>query len=191
MKTLVIQIQKTAIANGLDTITALATQADSKVQVNVGEKGPNFLNVNVSGYENLAVFWEAFYPLLLGEKLLADNTIVVTGSNPETSSFEDGYFLLHSMNDAGEKLYTFPAKETTGEIVGYFQFDEDEFAIALVTKAYWDEHGHMDGNGLDDKLLPPGFYELSESVYETDLATEDAKAALRAAGWEERMMFEA
>ena len=189
MKTLVIQIQKTAIANGLDTITALATQADSKVQVNGGEKGPNFLNVNVGGYENLAVFWATFYPLLLAEKLLADNTIVVAGSNPETSSLEDGYFLLHSMNDAGEKLYSFPSKETPGEIVGYFQFDEEEFAIAMVTKAYWDKHGNLDSNGIDNNLIPPGFFALDETVYESDMDTEDAKAALVEAGWEEKIMF--
>ena len=191
MKTLVIQIQNTAIANGLDTIKALATQADSKVQVNVGEKGPTFLNAQVSGYENLPGFWAAFYPLLLANPLLADNTIVVSGSNPDTSSFDEGYFLLHSMNQAGEKLYSFPSKETPGEIVGYFQFDEDEYSIAMVTKAYWDKHGNLDSNGIDNNLIPPGFFALDETVYESDMDTEDAKAALRAAGWVEKMMFPA
>lgn len=189
MKTLIIQIQKTAIANGLDTITALVTQVDAKVRVNVGEKGPNFLNVHVGGYENLPVFWAALYPLLLADQLLADNTIVVTGNNPETSSLEDGYFLLHSLNDAEERLHAFAPKKTPTEIVGYFQFDEEEFSIALVTKEFWDMHGTLDGNGIDDTLVPAGFYELSESVYESDLSTDNSKAALIAAGWEERVLL--
>lgn len=185
MKTLVIQIKNAATAEGLASIESLALQADTGAVVRLGESGQGYCNALVSGYADLRAFWGQFYPLLLADPLLADNTIVVCGSNPDTSSFDDGYFLLHSMNASGEELHRFDA-----EPVGYFQFDEEEFAIALVTKAYWDEHGHMDGNGLDDRLLPPGFYELSESVYETDLDTEDAKAALRAAGWEEKMMFE-
>ena len=187
MKRVVIQIQNKAMANGLDTIKALATQADSNTQVGVGEKGPTFLNAQVSGYENLPAFWAAFYPLLLADPLLADNTIVVSGSNPDTSSFDEGYFLLHSMNQAGEKLHSFTTKGT--EVVGYFQFDAEEFSIAMVTKAYWDKHGNLDSNGIDNNLIPPGFFALDETVYESDMDTEDAKAALVEAGWEEKIMF--
>lgn len=73
--------------------------------------------------------------------------------------------------------------------VGYFQFDEDEYSIAMVLKDFWDQNGHLDDDGIDDTLIPPGFYALAESVYETDLPTEQAKAVLVAAGWQEKAII--
>lgn len=73
--------------------------------------------------------------------------------------------------------------------VGYFQFDDDEYSIAMVLKDFWDQHGGLDGDGIDDTLIPPGFYAQAESVYETDLPTQQAKAALVAAGWQEKAII--
>lgn len=75
------------------------------------------------------------------------------------------------------------------QCVGYFQFDSGAYSIAMVLKDYWDNHGGLDGDGIDDRLIPPGFYAQAESIYETDMATDQAKAVLAAAGWEERELF--
>lgn len=75
------------------------------------------------------------------------------------------------------------------QCVGYFQFDAEEHSIAMVLKDYWDTHSGLDGDGIDDRLIPAGFYALAESIYESDMATDKAKAALVAAGWEERELI--
>ena len=61
------------------------------------------------------------------------------------------------------------------QCVGYFQFDVEEYSIAMVLKDYWDTHNGLDG--IDDRLIPAGFYAQAESIYETDMATDKAKAA--------------
>ena len=78
----------------------------------------------------------------------------------------------------------------TSKTIGYFQFDEDEFSVAVVTKTYWDENACLDDTGSESEHMPEKFFELGESVYEHEYdSVEEAKAALVSAGFEEKEMF--
>lgn len=73
--------------------------------------------------------------------------------------------------------------------IGYFQVDDWQFAI--VEKSFWDQNQCLNADDTDpffENNLPDGFYELSESIYEYDGEIEEAKAALIAAGFEEKAL---
>ena len=76
--------------------------------------------------------------------------------------------------------------------IGYFHFDKEGFSIAIVERTFWEENGVLDGDGIGvlEDMLPEGFYELTESVYEFDGDTEDARAKLKAIGLEEKKLFD-
>ena len=44
-------------------------------------------------------------------------------------------------------------------IVGYYQFDKEEFSIAMVLKEFWEEHGLMSDSGEEEEFVPDGFFE--------------------------------
>lgn len=71
------------------------------------------------------------------------------------------------------------------KIVGYYDYQDHEFAIASVE--FYEKHGGCDADGLDaetEAALPEGFYQIAESYYEHDFETnEEAAAALEAAGF--------
>lgn len=77
--------------------------------------------------------------------------------------------------------------------VGYYQLDQADGmdAFALVELNFYNaNHGMMDDSGSEEPFVPNGFYALTDAVYEHDFATtEEAKAALEAAGWVEKQMF--
>ena len=76
-------------------------------------------------------------------------------------------------------------------IVGYYQFDKEEFSIAMVLKEFWEEHGFMSDSGEEEEFVPDRFFELSSSTYEhTYSSTHEAKDVLNAAGWVEKNMFD-
>lgn len=79
------------------------------------------------------------------------------------------------------------------EVFGYFQIgiDADGFStFIIVGKAYWDENGHLDGDGLDEYtegVLPDRFYALAECCYEHDYVNDDeARRVLIESGFDER-----
>ena len=69
----------------------------------------------------------------------------------------------------------------------YFQIHKDESfeesidTFVFVSKEFWEEHGHMDDsvNEQLEEMLPDGFYELCEGVYEFDGDVEEGREALR------------
>lgn len=76
-------------------------------------------------------------------------------------------------------------------IVGYYQFDNEEFSIAMVLKDFWEKHGYMSDSGDEEEFVPEGFFALAEATYEhTYSSTQEAKDVLNAAGWVEKQMFD-
>lgn len=76
-------------------------------------------------------------------------------------------------------------------IVGYYQFDDEEFSVAMVLKEFWEEHGCMGDSGDEEGFVPEGFFELASATYEhTYSGTQEAKDILNAAGWVEKRMFD-
>lgn len=77
--------------------------------------------------------------------------------------------------------------------IGYFQFDAEGWSVAIVAKDFWEKHQHLaDSNAFDpavEAAIPDGFYELTDAIYETDFDTDEAKAKLVSAGFEERVLF--
>ena len=71
----------------------------------------------------------------------------------------------------------------------YYQVDDEGFSIAIVSKTFWDKNGCLDDQGIPDDVMPPGFYELSESIFEYEGDPDDAKNALNEAGFVEKKMF--
>lgn len=78
------------------------------------------------------------------------------------------------------------------KIIGYFQVDKEEFGIAIVEKEFWDEHGMLSDEGLGvlEDMLPEGFYELTDSIFEYNGDISEARSRLIAIGLEEKELFE-
>ena len=76
------------------------------------------------------------------------------------------------------------------KIIGYFQFDEEEFSVGIVLKDFWDKNKGLDDQSSESKYIPEGFYELSEAIYEHEYSdTEEAKNILNKAGFIEKELF--
>lgn len=76
-------------------------------------------------------------------------------------------------------------------IIGYYQFDKEEFSIAMVLKEFWEQRGCMSDSGEEEEFVPKGFYELASATYEHSYSsTQEAKDILNAAGWVEKHMFD-
>jgi hypothetical protein len=76
--------------------------------------------------------------------------------------------------------------------IGYFQVDSEGFSIMVVEKTFWNENQCLSDSGLGviDDLLPEGFYELSDSIFEYDGDIDEARTKLVAIGLEEKVLFE-
>jgi hypothetical protein len=75
-------------------------------------------------------------------------------------------------------------------VVGYFEFDEDNFGVALVTKDFWEANGHLCDSGSEEEFVPEGFFQLSDAYYEHEFDDVDAaKKALTDAGWVEKQIL--
>jgi hypothetical protein len=77
----------------------------------------------------------------------------------------------------------------------YFQasYGENGAAFMIVSKEFWDQNGHLDDSHIAEQLgdlLPKGFYEMCESMFETDLPVKTATNLLLKAGFEEKVLFE-
>ena len=62
----------------------------------------------------------------------------------------------------------------------------------LLENLFWNQNQCLNSDDEDpffEDNLPDGFYELSDSIYEYDGEIEEAKAALIAAGFEEKVLF--
>jgi hypothetical protein len=80
---------------------------------------------------------------------------------------------------------------TKSKIVGYYQFDDEQFSVALVTKEFWKENQCLDDSGSQEEYVPEHFFELTDAIYEHDFDThEEACAALEKAGWVARKFLD-
>lgn len=73
----------------------------------------------------------------------------------------------------------------------YFQTGEDMFAI--VSKEFWDENGCLNDQHITSELsgiLPGGFFEACESMFETHHSPDAARIKLLEAGFMEMNLFE-
>jgi len=62
-----------------------------------------------------------------------------------------------------------------------------------VSKEFWDANGALDDNHIDfllEGILPDGFYEACESMFETEYSVRDAKKLLKDAGFKEMKLIE-
>lgn len=76
------------------------------------------------------------------------------------------------------------------KIIGFYQFDQDEFSVALVTKDFWDKNGYLCDSGSEEEFVPEGFFQLSEAIYEHEFDDADAaRKVLNDAGWVEKELF--
>ena len=81
-------------------------------------------------------------------------------------------------------------------IVGYFQFDAEEFSVAIVLKDFWDKNQTLqDSYGKTyvvlEQSLPKGFYELTDSIFEHDYPSpEEAKEKLIKSGFVKKKIFD-
>ena len=75
----------------------------------------------------------------------------------------------------------------------YFQWDSEEAAIYIVKAGRWDGGEHtLDDSHISselDGILPEGFYEMCESMFETDLSYKDGIKKLKAAGFKQQHLF--
>ncbi|QXO12750.1 hypothetical protein pEaSNUABM49_00537 [Erwinia phage pEa_SNUABM_49] len=64
--------------------------------------------------------------------------------------------------------------------------DDDyyDFLVSIVQEDYFKEHGCLNDKHLEDELFDsiPDFYEIMESVFETELSLSSARSALINAG---------
>jgi hypothetical protein len=78
----------------------------------------------------------------------------------------------------------------TDKIKGYFQFDDEQFSIAIVLKEFWNENKCLDDSGSEQAFLPKRFYQQTEAIYEHDFDNhEEAVKALNNAGFFEKELF--
>lgn len=97
----------------------------------------------------------------------------VSGKTLETIENKDGHI---SMSES--------SVQAKPKVVGYYQFDDEEFSVALVTKGFWEKYGGLDDSGSEEKYVPDGFFQLTDAIYEHNFAThEKACEALEKAGW--------
>lgn len=74
--------------------------------------------------------------------------------------------------------------------IGYFQFDQEEFSVAVVLKDFWEENGYLDDSGSEEEHMPDGFFALTDAIYEHNYnSIEEAKKLLKIAGFEEKVLF--
>jgi hypothetical protein len=74
--------------------------------------------------------------------------------------------------------------------IGYYEFDEEQFSVALVTKEFWEENECLCDSGSEEEFVPKGFYALTDAIYEHDYSTyEQACEALHKAGWIKKNLF--
>jgi hypothetical protein len=70
------------------------------------------------------------------------------------------------------------------KVIGYYQFDEELFSVALVTKIFWEKNRCLDDSGSEEEYVPKRFYELSEGIYEHDFSShKEAIEALENIGF--------
>ena len=73
----------------------------------------------------------------------------------------------------------------------YFQCDNDGFT-AIVSKEFWDEHECLNDCHIEEEVrsvLPEGFFEVCESMFESDLTGTEAREKLIEAGFKEMELF--
>lgn len=76
----------------------------------------------------------------------------------------------------------------------YFQGDdgEDGPMFMIVSKKFWDANECIDDNHISTALvgiLPAGFYEVCESMFQASMSMSAAKLALASAGFAEKDLF--
>lgn len=76
------------------------------------------------------------------------------------------------------------------KVVGYYQFDDENWGVALVTKDFWEANGYLCDSGSEEPFVPDGFFQLSDSYYEHEFDDMDAaKKVLESAGWVEKQIL--
>jgi hypothetical protein len=66
--------------------------------------------------------------------------------------------------------------------------DGDDYVL-VVSKSFWEENGHLDDCHLGDNIMPTGFYEMQESMFEYEGSMDAARQVLNAAGFVEKQLF--
>lgn len=68
--------------------------------------------------------------------------------------------------------------------------EESIDSFVIVSKEFWDEHGHLDDSVSEqlEGILPANFYELCEAVYEFDGSVEEGRQALLELGFIEKTL---
>ena len=106
------------------------------------------------------------------------------GNQVATIETQDGSI---SMSDS---LLPNLASQRTSKVIGYYQFDDEDYQVVLVTKEFWDKHHHLDDSGSEERYVPNGFYQIAEGCYEHDFSThEEACSALKKSGWVAKIIY--
>lgn len=89
-----------------------------------------------------------------------------------------------------DKITTSIPAKFNSKIIGYYQFDNEQCSVAIVTKEFWEQHGYIDSNGSESDYIPDNFYELSEGIYEHDCDNHaQACEQLEKAGFVAKKLF--
>ena len=76
----------------------------------------------------------------------------------------------------------------------YFQWNDANSLIMIMSADRWNSgETTLDDNHIDSLLegiLPDGFYEATESMFECDFSYSEGKKKLKAAGFKEMAMFD-
>ncbi len=76
----------------------------------------------------------------------------------------------------------------------YFQWNSEDDLIQIVSASRWDSGEQtLDDSHIDSELegiLPNGFYEACESMFETEFSYKDGIKKLKAAGFKQMQLFD-
>jgi hypothetical protein len=75
------------------------------------------------------------------------------------------------------------------EIYYYQLGDDDDNYVSVVSKSYWEQNGCLDDQHLGQHMMPPGFDEMCESMFEFDCDLDEARRLLNASGLIEKELF--
>jgi hypothetical protein len=104
--------------------------------------------------------------------------------NPEEFDNKVGFMVLEDLQ--GNLILGDYFKETY-----YYQIGDnngDDYVL-VVSKQFWEENGHLDDCHQGTGIMPTGFYEMCESMFEYEGNMDAARQALNAAGFIEKQLF--
>ena len=104
--------------------------------------------------------------------------------NPEEFDNKVGFVVLEDLQ--GNLILGDYFKETY-----YYQIGDNNGLdyVLVVSKSYWEENGCLDDQHQGTGIMPPGFYEMCESMFEYDGSMDQARQVLNAAGFIEKELF--